>query len=113
MSDYKRLLADHDFIEFVATIIEKTGKALALEVKQKPEDSLPELMSLRQTRKFLHLKDGIPKALRSGDLWTVTVQGKPKFRKADLLLFNLHGTARVNGNKPPVTRKSAVPSINP
>ena len=101
MSDYKRLLADHDFIELVASLIEKTGKALALEAKHKPEDSLPELMSMNRTKKFLHRGDGIYEAIRKGDLWRITVQGKPMFRKSDLILFNLHGTARVNGNKPP------------
>ena len=111
MSDYARLLADGEFRQFLAEVIDTTVRQTILTVGKKPEDEYPELMSLSQTKKFLHLDINLFKAIRNGDLWTVTVRGKSMFRKSDLILFNIHGTARVLGNKPPVTRKSAIPPL--
>jgi hypothetical protein len=101
MNEYKQILADREFRELLAHIVETAVDRAINAVGKKPEDEYPELMSLNQTKKFLRMNENLFKAIRNGDLWPVTVQGKPKFRKSDLLLFNLHGTARVNGNKPP------------
>ena len=101
MSDYKQIINDREFRELIAEVIDTAVKEAIRMVGKKPEDDLPELMSLNQTKKFLHIERTLYKAIKNGDLWTVTAQGKPRFRKSDLLLFQLYGTARINGNKPP------------